>query len=323
MIRFTLLNRFDYKYNFMGIRQRKIAVGISTSLVVISLISLIVQGLVLGLDFTGGTLIELGYKQPVELEEVRTAMHKNGFPDAVVQHFGTTKAVLIRLGQHEQTKENPLSTQILKILQGGGKEVEMRRIEFVGPQVGKELIEGAGLALLYTNLAILLYVALRFEWRLALGAVLALLHDPIIILGVFSVFRLEFDLTVLAAILAVIGYSINDTIVVFDRIRDNFIKLRKQTTTETMNISINQTLSRTVMTSLTTFLVVVILFFFGGELLRGFSLSLIIGIVVGTYSSIYVASAFALLLGVTRADLLPVQKEGADIVTSKKKLPLD
>lgn len=321
MIRFTLLNRFDYNYDFMGIR--KIAMGVSLSLVVISLVSLVTQGLVLGLDFTGGTLVELGYKQPVELEEVRTAMHKNGFPDAVVQHFGTTTAVLIRLGQHEQTKENPLSTQILKILQGGGKEVEMRRIEFVGPQVGKELIEGGGLALLYTNLAILVYVAFRFEWRLALGAILALLHDPIITLGVFSLFRLEFDLTVLAAILAVIGYSVNDTIVVFDRIRDNFIKLRKQTTTETMNISINQTLSRTVMTSVTTMLVVVILFFFGGELLRGFSLALIVGIVVGTYSSIYVASAFALLLGVSRADLLPVQKEGAEVVTSKRKLPLE
>jgi preprotein translocase subunit SecF len=321
MIRFTLLNRFDYNYNFLGIR--KIAMGVSISLVVISLISLIVQGLVLGLDFTGGTLIELGYKQSVELEEIRTAMHKNGFSDAVVQHFGATNEVLIRLGQHEQTKDNPLSTQILKILQTTGKEVDIRRLEFVGPQVGKELIEGGGLALLYTNLAILLYVALRFEVRFALGAILALLHDPIIILGVFSLFKLEFDLTVLAAILAVIGYSINDTIVVFDRIRDNFIKLRKQTTIEIMNISINQTLSRTIMTSLTTMLVVVILFFFGGELLRGFSLALIIGIVVGTYSSIYVASALALLLGVSRADLLPVQKEGAEIISTKRKLPLD
>ncbi len=310
MTQFSLLSRFDYNFNFMGIRH--INMGISAGLVIISLASLAIQGLVLGLDFTGGTLVELGYKQSVDLQEVRTSLHKNGFPDAVVQHFGSTHDVLVRLGQHEQTKDNPLSTRILKILQTDGKEVEMRRIEFVGPQVGKELVEGGLLALLYTNLGILVYVALRFQYRLAIGAVIALLHDPILILGMFSLFRLEFDLTVLAAILAVIGYSINDTIVVFDRIRDNFIKLRKQTTVEIMNISINQTLSRTVMTSWTTLLVVIILYLFGGELLRGFSLTLIVGIVIGTYSSIYIACALALQLGVSRNDLLPVQKEGVE-----------
>lgn len=310
MTQFSLLSRFDYNYNFMGIRHINIA--ISLVLVIVSLASVAIQGLVLGLDFTGGTLVELGYKQSVDLQEVRTALHQNGFPDAVVQHFGSTNEVLVRLGQHEQTKDNPLGTRILTILQKDGKEVEMRRIEFVGPQVGKELVEGGFLALLYTNLGILIYVAFRYEFRFALGAVIALLHDPILIIGMFSLFRLEFDLTVLAAILAIIGYSINDTIVVFDRIRDNFIKLRKQTTIEIMNISINQTLSRTVMTSWTTLLVVIILYIFGGELLRGFSLALIVGIIVGTYSSIYIASALALMLGVSRADLLPVQKESVE-----------
>lgn len=310
MTRFSLLSRFDYNYNFMGLRY--INMVLSVVLITLSLMSLAIQGLVLGLDFTGGTLVELGYKQSVDLQEVRTSLHQNGFPDAVVQHFGSTSEVLVRLGQHEQTKDNPLSTRILNVLQKDGKEVEMRRIEFVGPQVGKELVEGGLLALLYTNLGILIYVAMRFQYRLAIGAVAALLHDPILILGMFSIFRLEFDLTVLAAILAVIGYSINDTIVVFDRIRDNFIKLRKQSTIEVMNVSINQTLSRTVMTSWTTLLVVIILYLFGGELLRGFSLTLIVGIVVGTYSSIYIASALALALGVSRNDLLPVQKESVE-----------
>ncbi len=318
MIRFTLFNRFDYKYDFLS-RRHTLAV-ISIILWIVSIIALATQGLTLGLDFTGGTLIELRYKQPVELQEIRTALHQNGFSDAVVQHFGSTHDVLIRLGQHETTKDNPLSTQILKILQPGGKEIEMRRIEFVGPQVGKELVEGGLLALLYTNIGILIYVAIRFEWRLALGAVLALLHDPVLILGIFALFHLEFDLTVLAAILAVIGYSINDTIVIFDRIRENFIKLRKLPTIEVINISINQTLSRTVMTSTTTFFVVVLLFFFGGQLIHNFALVLIIGIVVGTYSSIYVASALALFLGVSRNDLLPVQKEGAEVV--KKNITL-
>lgn len=312
MIRFTLLSRFDYKYDFLS-RRHTLAV-ISIILWIISIVALATQGLTLGLDFTGGTLIELRYKQPVELQEIRTALHQNGFSDAVVQHFGSSDEVLIRLGQHETTKDNPLSTQILKILQPSGKEVEMRRIEFVGPQVGRELVEGGLLALLYTNIGILIYVAIRFEWRLALGAVLALLHDPILILGIFALFHLEFDLTVLAAILAVIGYSINDTIVIFDRIRENFLKLRKQPTIEVMNISINQTLSRTVMTSLTTLFVVVLLFFFGGQLIHNFALVLMIGIIIGTYSSIYVASALALFLGISRNDLLPVQKEGADVI---------
>ncbi|BAP55505.1 protein-export membrane protein SecF [Thioploca ingrica] len=308
-----LLTRFDYKYNFMGIRH--IAMAFSVVLITVSIISFFVRGLAFGLDFTGGTLIEVGYKQPVQLEKIRTNLHNNGFADAVLQYFGTDRDVIIRLGQHEESKDNRLSTQILKILQTDGEALEMRRVEYVGPQVGNELIEKGVLAVIYTLIGILIYVALRFEYRLATGAIVALLHDPILIVGLFSLFQLEFDLTVLAAILAVIGYSINDTIVVYDRIRDNLIKMRKQSVIDVMNTSINQTLSRTVMTSTTTLLVVVVLFFVGGELIHGFALALIAGIVVGTYSSIYVASALALELGVSRENLMPVPKEGANIKT--------
>jgi len=305
----NLLSRFDYQINFMG--QRYIAMTISAILVLISLGSLAFKGMNYGLDFTGGTLIELRYSKPVELQAIRGKLHSNGFADAVVQHFGTTQEVMIRLGVHAELDNKALSNKILGLLQQEGPEVQIRRVEFVGAQVGEELVENGVLAVLYTSIGILLYVAFRYEFRFALGAVLALLHDPLLILGIFSLFGLEFDLTIVAAVLAIMGYSINDTIVVFDRIRDNFLKLRKQTAVEVMNISINQTLSRTTMTSATTLVVVTVLFFTGGDLIRGFSLALIIGIIVGTYSSIYIASALALALGVSRADLLPIQKEGA------------
>ncbi len=305
------LNRFDYNYDFMG--KRHVAMVSSIVMMMICVGSIVVQGLVLGLDFTGGTLVEVGYKQPVQLEQIRTNLHNNGFPDAIVQHFGTTRDVIIRLGQHEESKENPLSSQILQQLQKNDNEVEMRRVEYVGPKVGGELIEQGGLAIIYTLIGILIYVALRFEYRFALGAIAALIHDTILTVGAFSLLRLEFDLTVLAAVLAVIGYSLNDTIVVFDRIRDNFVKMRKQSAVHVMNTSINQILGRTIMTSVTTLLVLVVLFAVGGELIHGFSTALIIGVVVGTYSSIYIASASALALGVSKADLMPVPKEGADL----------
>lgn len=305
----NFLSKFDYQIDFMG--QRRIAMAFSLLTTIISLVSIAFQGMNYGLDFTGGTLIEVRYSQSIELKEVRTRLHHHGFSDAVVQHFGTTQDVMIRLGIHQDMDNKALSSKVLSILQQGGQEVHVRRVEFVGAQVGKELIEDGLLAVLYTSIGILIYVALRYEFRFALGAVLALLHDPLLILGVFSLFRIEFDLTIIAAVLAIMGYSINDTIVVFDRIRDNFLKLRKQASTvDVMNASINQTLSRTIMTSVTTLIVVIILFFTGGDLIRGFSLALIIGIMVGTYSSIYVASALSLALGVSRADLLPVQKEG-------------
>lgn len=316
-----ILDKFDYSYDFMG--KRKIAMIGSILMTVITVISLLTQGLVFGLDFTGGSLMEVSYSQAVELQPIRENLHKGGFPEVVVQHFGTARDVSIRLGVHPELKNQEMNEKVMSILQQGGQKVEVRRVEFVGAYVGNELIQDAVLAVIYTMIGILIYVALRFEYRFAMGAVLAALHDPVMILGVFSIFRIEFDLTTVAAMLAVIGYSLNDTIVVFDRIRDNFLKLRKKTAVEVIDISINETLSRTIMTSVTTLLVVVVLFFFGGDLIHGFATALIIGIVVGTYSSIYVASALALGLGVSRADLLPVVKEGAEVDKNSKVIDID
>jgi len=304
------LTRFDYKFDFLG--KRRLALSISAVLILVSLTSLAIQGLVFGIDFTGGTLVEVGYEQPADLKKIRSSLHENGFPKAVVQNFGTARDVLIRLGVREESKEDPLSSQILRLLEKSGEKVDMRRVEYVGPQVGKELVEKGGLAVLYTLIGILIYVAVRFEYRFAFGSIAALIHDTIIVVGFFSLFRFEFDLTVLAAILAVIGYSLNDTIVVFDRIRENFVKLRKQPSINVMNRSINQMLGRTVMTSVTTALVLIVLFFVGGELIHGFSMALLLGVIVGTYSSIYIASASALALGVSKTDLMPVKKEGAE-----------
>jgi len=306
------LNRFDYNFDFMSRRARTIGFVFSFTLIGISLISLLMQGLEFGIDFTGGTLIEAHYTQQIELQEIRNSLHQNGFSDAVLQHYGTTQDILIRLGLHDGMKNEELSNKVLDVLQKDG-QVELRRVEFVGPQVGGELITGGALALALTLLGILIYVAARFEVRFSSGAIAALLHDVIITIGVFSVFRLEFDLTVLAAVLTVVGYSINDTIVVYDRIRDNFLKLRKKSAEEVMNISINQTLSRTMMTSVATLLSVVILFLNGGEMVHNFSIALLVGIGIGTYSSIYIASAYALVLGVNRTDLLPIQKEGVTL----------
>lgn len=305
----NFLNRFDYNYDFLG--KRKIAAIASSVLLLISLLALVVNGLSFGVDFTGGTLVEVHYDMPVELEEVRVLLHSNGFEDAMVQNFGTTKDVLIRLGVYENKENEKLSSEVLALLQQNNTKVEMRRVEFVGPKVGGELVEKGGMAILLTLLGILIYVTLRFEYRFALGAIAALVHDTIITVGFFSLLGLEFDLTVLAAVLAVIGYSLNDTIVVFDRIRDNFLKMRKQNSKQVVNKSINQILGRTIMTSLTTLLVLIVLFFAGGELIHNFAVALIVGVFVGTYSSIYIASATALYLGISKADLMPVQKEGA------------
>ncbi len=296
-------------FNFMG--KRKLAMAVSIALVVISMGSLLTRGLVFGIDFTGGTLIEVGYAEDADLEAVRTALAGNGFAEAQVQQFGTPRDVLIRLAPREGVKSSELSDKVFGILseQSPGK-VELRRVEFVGPQVGDELTEDGALAVLVSLIAILMYVAVRFEWRFAVGSVIALVHDVTITLGFFSLFQLEFDLTVLAAVLAVIGYSLNDTIVVFDRIRENFRKIRKGDSEEIINTSLNQTLARTIVTSLTTLIVLVALFILGGEIIHNFSLALILGVVVGTYSSIYVASSAVLMLGVSKADLMPVQKEG-------------
>jgi preprotein translocase subunit SecF len=293
--------------------KRQLMALVLAALIVISLGSLFIRGLALGLDFTGGTLIEVGYAAPVDLGDVRDALTQSGFGSAVVQHYGSPREVMVRLAPRAGEDSAELSTRVLAALQQASADtVNMRRVEYVGAQVGDELTEQGGLAMLFALIGILIYVALRFEWRLSLGAVLATVHDTVFTLGFFSLFQIEFDLTVMAAVLAVIGYSLNDTIVVFDRIRENFRRIRTGTVAEVMNVSINQTLSRTIMTSGTTMLVVVALFIFGGQVVHGFALALIVGILIGTVSSIYVASPLALWLGVTRANLAPVKQPGVE-----------
>ena len=302
----------DTHIDFMG--KRRLMAVVLAILIVISLGAIIIRGLVLGLDFTGGTLIEVSYANPVELADIREALSKGGFSDALVQHFGSPRDVMVRLAPQGGEDNANLSNRVLDMLQQSSSgKVDMRRVEHVGAQVGEELTEQGGLAMLFALIGILIYVALRFEWRFALGAVLATVHDTVFTLGVFALFGIEFDLTVLAALLAVIGYSLNDTIVVFDRIRENFRKMRKGSPTEIMNASINQTLSRTLMTSGTTMLVLVALFLLGGEIIHSFALALIVGVFVGTYSSIFVAGALSLALGVSKADLMSVEKEGKEV----------
>ena len=304
----TLLNNFD----FMALR--KPAMILSVVLLLISVVSLATFKLNVGIDFTGGSIIEVGYPQPVELGPIRDALEQKGFADAIVQHFGSASEVLIRLVPDPEKSRAELSSEVIALLQAASEtDIDVRRVDFVGPQVGEELTEDGGLAVLYALIAILIYVAFRFEYRFSLGAVAALVHDVVITLGIFSVLQLDFDLSVLAAILAVIGYSLNDTIVVFDRVRENFRKIRKKDSIEVVNASVNQTISRTLMTSFTTLLVLLSLFFLGGEVIHSFALALIIGVLVGTYSSIYVATTTALALGISRADLLLPEKEGEDM----------
>ncbi len=321
--------------DFLG--RRKLALILSVSLVLISVGSLVIRGLNPGIDFTGGTLVEVGYQQPVEVESVRVTLVEYGFDDAIVQNFGTTRDVMVRLPatfSRQDTSAAEISSRVMEALRIPWNEVlvesavrdsqqclsdgvtadcrvQMRRVEFVGPQVGSELTNQGGLAMLYALLGILIYVTWRFEWRFAVGSVIALAHDVLITVGVFSLFQFEFSLPVLAAVLAVIGYSLNDTIVVYDRIRENFRKMRKGVVPDIMNTSINQTLPRTLLTSLTTLLVVLTLLIFGGEVIRGFSVALLVGVLVGTYSSIFVASPAVLAFGISREDMMPVQKEGA------------
>lgn len=297
----------NLNFDFMG--KRKLAVIISLILIIISIAAIVARGLNLGIDFTGGTLVEVGYSESVELESVRQALTTSGYGDAIVQHFGTAKDVLIRLPVTDKDADKAaLSNRVLESLVSTGAP-EMRRVEFVGPQVGDELRDKGGLAMLYALIGILIYVALRFEWRFSLGSVAALIHDVIIVVGFFAITQIEFDLTVLAALLAVIGYSLNDTIVVFDRIRENFRRLRKVTSEGVLNTSINQTLSRTLMTSITTLLVLIALFVFGGEVIHSFSIALIVGVVVGTYSSVYVAGSALLALDVSKEDLMQAEVE--------------
>lgn len=321
--------------DFLGMR--KITLVLSLILIAISIIALATRSLNFGIDFTGGTLVEVGYSTPVDVGSVRTQLLDSGFKDAVVQHFGTAKDVMIRLPVTQREDASNISAELMSSLRTGVGEtlastlegqssiqqcashgttsacqVQMRRVEFVGPQVGDELANQGGLAMIYALIGILIYVAFRFRWQFSIGSIVALVHDVVITLGIFAVFQFDFSLSVLAAVLAVIGYSLNDTIVVYDRIRENFRKLRKKNREQIVNAAINDTLPRTILTSLTTLLVVLTLLLFGGEVLRGFSIALLIGIIIGTYSSIFVASPTVLALGIQREDLLQVEKKDDD-----------
>ncbi len=290
-------------YNFLG--YRKITGVVSLLLVVASIVLIATRGLNFGIDFTGGVLVEVGYPEAVELNTVREILAANGFDDAMAQHFGAADDVLIRLPPRESEKASDLSEQVYEALRSDGTAVDLRRVEFVGPQVGEELTVDGGLALIWALACIFLYVVFRFHWKFSAGAVAALGHDVTLVLGVFSLLQVDFDLSVLAALLAVIGYSLNDTIVVFDRCRENYRRKSGGDEVEVMNRSINEMLSRTLMTSLTTMIVLITLLLIGGEALSGFSLALLIGVGVGTYSSIYVAGNVSLALGLKRDDLIP------------------
>ncbi len=292
-----------FNIDFMG--RRRIAAVFSAALMIGSIALLTTQGLSFGIDFTGGTLLELGYAETADLDAIRNTLAQSEFGDAVVQNFGSSQDVLVRLASSDEIAAAEISTRVLDLL----PDAEMRRIEFVGPQVGEELTEDGALAMLYALGGILLYVMVRFTLKFSAGAIAALVHDVLIVLGFFALTQMEFDLPVLAALLAVIGYSLNDTIVVFDRIRENFRRVRKGSPLEVVNRSLNQTLARTLMTSFTTLLVLFALFIFGGELIHAFATALIVGVVIGTYSSMFVASTSALALGVSKIDLMPVNKD--------------
>ena len=286
-------------YNFMGLR--RYALVFSALLLIASVGSLSTQGLVLGLDFSGGTQIEVGYDEPVQVADLRVKLESAGFESPVVVHFGSETDILIRMqGEPDQG----LAQRVYQVLQGDNEQIELRRVDYVGPQIGEELRDQGGLGMLVALVLVMLYVAVRFQFKFSVGAVMALVHDVIITLGVFSLLRFEFDLTVLAAVLAVVGYSLNDTIVVSDRIRENFRKIRKASPVEVINESLSQTLWRTINTSVTTMLVLLALFFFGGELIHNFAIALMIGVGIGTYSSIYVAATVMLAMNVDREDLL-------------------
>lgn len=297
----------DFNFDFMG--KVRPAVALTTLLVIISVGASIFKGFNFGVDFTGGTLVELGYKSEPDLNQIRHALAESEFKNATVQRFGTPTDVLVRLPPAGDKAAASVSARVIELLPGA----DLRRIEFVGPQVGDELAESGVLALLFALGGIFFYVMLRFTWKFSVGAIVATMHDVVITIGYFAVSGREFDLTVLAAVLAVLGYSLNDTVVVFDRVRENLRKMRKGTTREIVNAALNQTLSRTLMTSGETMLAVLALLFFGGELLHGFSIALVIGIVVGTYSSIYVATATVVALGINRQELMPVVKEGGPV----------
>ena len=295
--------------DFLG--KRKLAFFFSGTLMIISLISFMVKGLELGIDFTGGSVYELHYNQSVDLDKMRNTLEQQGFADANLQHFGSSEDVLIRLKPVENISQKDLTEKVLSVSNSSQPQVgEVRRVEFVGPQVGEDLVDNGGMALFLSFVGVMAYVSIRFEWKLSVGAVAALFHDTIITMGFFSVFGWEFDMTVLSAILALIGYSINDTIVVYDRIREIArISRVKDTINEIVNTALNQTLSRTILTSLTVILTLLALVLMGGKTIHGFAIAMLIGVIKGTYSSIYIASSLALTFGLKREDLMPADKD--------------
>ncbi|MBJ15288.1 MAG: protein translocase subunit SecF [Legionellaceae bacterium] len=292
--------------DFMG--ARRWTALFSVAIFIISALALLINGLQWGLDFTGGTQLELSFPHAANLTDIRQRLHDAGFEEAQVISYGNSKDVLISIAPKVDVEQHILVNKVMQTL----PQAQKKRVDFVGPQVGKELATKGTLAVVVSLLATMIYIAIRFEYRLAVSSAVALIHDPVLILGVFALFNIEFDLKALAGLLAVIGYSLNDTIVVFDRVRENFIKLRRSNPLDIMNVSINQTLSRTIMTSVLTLFVVLSLFIYGGETIRGFSLALIIGIVIGTYSSIYVAGALAVQMGLSKKDFMPVKRAELD-----------
>lgn len=300
---------FSHKTNINFMAQRKWAALCSGILFIVSIVSLMINGLNLGLEFTGGMQLQISYASTADFNKIRQQLNQSGFPDATVQAYGSSKDVLIRLKTHRGASQESLTNQVLSSLD---KAAKLQRVEFIGAQVGKTLVTNGILAIIVSLIAIMIYIALRFEYRFAVSAALSLIHDPVIILGVFSLFHLEFDLIALAAVLTILGYSLNDTIVVYDRARENFRKVRKATEVEIMNLSVNQTLSRTIMTSSLSMIVVTALLIFGGRMLFGFSLAMIIGIIIGTYSSIYVAGALALMLGLNKGSFVAKEKKYVD-----------
>lgn len=305
-------------FDFVGIGH--IAVGMSALLTVASIVLLMTRGLNFGLDFTGGTLIEVSYPEPPAIADVRQNLASAGFDNAVVQTFGKASDIVVRIPPSEDGKSSAdTSAEVMASLQQGVEgEVSMRRVEFVGPQVGDDLTEQGILAVIYALIGIFFYVMFRFQWRFSVGATIATVHDVVVVMGFLSLFQIEFDLTVVAGLLAVIGYSLNDTIVIFDRIRENFPRMLKSTPREVVNASVNETLSRSVMTSLTTLITMVALYLFGGQIISAFSFTMIVGIVFGAYSSIYIASMAALYLGVSKYDLMKVEKEGSETVSHNR-----
>jgi preprotein translocase subunit SecF len=298
--------KVNTKIDFM--QQRKWAALFSVIVFIVSIGSLIINGLNLGLDFTGGTQMQLSFNKPADFQAIRTELNSTGFSDAIVQAYGTSKDITIKLKARAQESQQQLTSSVLNALPGAA----LQQVESIGPEVGKSLVTNGILAIIVSLLATMAYIALRFEYRFAVSAAVALIHDPVLILGTFSLFHLEFNLITLAAMLTMLGYSLNDTVVVYDRVRENFRKVRKGTPVEILNLSVNQTLSRTIMTSGLTLIVVVALLIFGGEMLRGFSIALIVGIVIGTYSSIYIAGSLAILMGLQKQHLMPPEKKIID-----------